>query len=651
VNKKKSFILLMVILQIVASTMMLSSAQAITPEGVTMVSRVTGAPTAGETMPNPNHTDTNYQISGTDLGIVWDKGGGEYFIAFGDTNGLGPNDWRSNTLARSSDTNLEDGLSFTTMIQDVPGHAKEIIPSKKINFDEQTVIPTAGITVGNRHYIHYMSVNHWGDAGRWYTNYSGIAYSDDNGQNWIKHPSAKWYNNTTTWDSNFQMAAYVKDGGFIYMYTTPNGRFGNIYLSRVPENAILNIGDYRYWDGSGWVVNQGEAKPVAIGVAGEMSVAYNSHFKRFIMTYLNEDRQAIVMRDAPTPAGPWSGEKILVPGNFTGLGQYNAFIHPLSNNGPTLYFIMSTWYPDYNTHLMKVTLTNDMLGDNMISDPGFETQTATPIMAPWYVTGEGGIDRNLGNARTGEDNGYVRNGSGWNAIKQRVVVKPHTNYTLKGWVRTSGNNTEGYFGVRVPNDGPVISENRFASLPNYTEQTVIFNSGPNSEVELYTGMWANGDTWAQVDDVSLLRESNLVGHAGFESQPTSALTSPWYADGHAGMDRNLGFAHTGANNAFARYNSGWNAIKQEVFVEPNTNYTLTAWIRTSSNNSEGYFGARLLNGGAILNEVMFGSLPNYTKQTVTFHSGGNHSIEIYVGMWAANGDTWIQADDFILTKN
>ncbi|MGG4341279.1 DUF4185 domain-containing protein [Paenibacillus lautus] len=626
------------------------SAEALTPEGTKMIARVTGATPVGETMPNPNQTHVNYNVGGTDLGIVWDKGGGEFFIAFGDTNDTAGNWNRSNLLAISSDTNLEDGLTFSTMIQSRPGQAKEILPSKKINNDEMTVIPTAGVTVGNRHYIHYMSVNHWGPAGRWYTNYSGIAYSDDNGQNWTKSPSARWYNNTSTWNNPFQMAAFLKDSGFVYMYATPNGRFEDVYLARVSENALLNIGDYRYWDGNGWSAAQAAARPVAIGVAGEMSVAYNAHFKRYIMTYLNEDRQAIVMRDAATPIGPWSGEKILVPGDFTGLGQYNAYMHPLSNNGPEMYFIMSTWYPDYNTHLMKTTLAPDMLGDNLISDPGFETQIKTPVMAPWYVTGEGGLDRKLGNARTGENNGYVRNGSGWNAIKQRVVVQPYTNYTLKGWVRTSSNNTEGYFGIREPVDGAVVKETAFAQLPDYTELTVTFNSGNRSVVELYTGLWASGDTWLQVDDVSLVRDSNLVGHAGFESQSSSSLTSPWYSNGTAGVDRNLGFAHTGANNGYARASSGWNAIKQEIFVEPDTDYTLSAWIRTSDNHNDGYFGVRQLGGGPVLNETAFQQIPGYTLKTVRFNSGQHHSLEIYAGMWATS-DMWIQVDDFSVVKN
>nr|WP_144925767.1 DUF4185 domain-containing protein [Paenibacillus bovis] len=635
---------------LLVSTVFVGSTQAVSPSNIQMIARVTGPTPPGETLPNPNQTHTRWDIGGTDLGIIWDKGGGEYFIAFGDTNNAAGQWNRSNVLAVSSDTNLEDGLTFSRMIESHSGFAKEILYSKKINNDEMTVIPTAGVTVGNRHYIHYMSVNHWGAAGRWYTNYSGIAYSDDNGQNWIKHPTARWHNNKTAWDNKFQMAAFVKKDGFVYMYGTPNGRFGNIHLSRVPEQQLLNIGAYRYWNGNGWVADQTAAQPVAIGVAGEMSVAYNTHFNRFIMTYLNEDRRAIVMRDAPTPVGPWSGEKILVPGNLTGLGQYNAFMHPLSNNSSTLYFIMSTWHPDYNTRLLKVDINDDQISDNIISAPGFETQGDTPIMAPWYIQGSGGIDRDLGNARTGNNNGFVYNDTGWNAIKQKVAVQPYTNYTLKGWVRSSDNNTEGYFGVRVPDGGPVIKENSYGTLSDYTEQVVTFNSGPNAIVEIYNGVWADGETWSQLDDVSLVRESNLVGHSSFEEQHTLTLTAPWYSNGNAGVDRNLGYAYTGENNGFARYDSGWNAIKQEVFVEPNQNYTLSAWIKTSANNTDGYFGARLLNNGPILKETQFSSLGEYTKLNVTFNSGNNHSVELFAGMWA-NGDTWIQVDDVSVVKN
>jgi hypothetical protein len=645
-----------VFLQAMGVLVLASTASAVTPTGVTKVSRVTGATPSGEFLPNPNQTHSNYEVYGTDLGIVWDKGGGEVFLAFGDTFGVGwcgnggcGGGWRSNVLARSTDTNLADGLSFTTMIQDYSRHAKEILPSKKVNNDEMTVIPTAGVTIGSRHYLHYMSVHHWGEAGLWYTNYAGIAYSDDNGQNWVKHPTARWLNNAS-WTNNFQMAAFIRNGGFVYMYATPNGRLGDVHLARVPEASVLNINAWRYWDGNGWSTSQAAARPVAVGIAGELSVSYNPYFGRFLMTYLNEHRQAVVLRDSATLTGPWSGERVLASAAaFPGL--YNAFIHPWGNSGTNLYFVMSQWTP-YNTFLMRATLAADAQGDNPVSEPGFETQVDTPVMAPWYLEGAGGIDRNLGQARSGQDNGFVRNSSGWNALKQRVAVQPYTDYTLRGWIRTSSNSSAGYFGARGLNNGPVLGEVPFGALAAYTEQVVSFNSGPHSVVEIYGGLWANGDTWAQLDDVSLTRGANLAGHPGFEQQPSSSATSPWYVEGNGGIDRGLGFARTGANNAWLRNSSGWNAIKQEVAVVPNTNYRLTGWVRTSGNHADGYFGARLLNGGPILSEVRFAQpLGSYTQLTVSFNSGPNHSVELFAGTWALNGDTWLQVDDISLTRN
>jgi hypothetical protein len=653
-NSKKKLLTMFLVLTLLTSMAFAGGAAALTTSNTVKVARVTGATPAGETLPNPNQTKTNDQIWGTDLGIMWDKGGGEVFVAFGDTfgegwvSGAGGDDWRSNVLAKSVDTDLTNGLTFSHVFHDSPGHAKEILSSKKINFDEMTVIPTAGVTVGSRHYIHYMSVNNWGDPGMWYTNYSGIAYSDDGGNNWTKH-STKWLNGDP-WTNKFQQAAFLKNGGYVYMYATQNGRFGDVYLARVPENQMLNKGEYRYWNGLGWTTSESAAKPVAHGPAGELSVVYNSYFKRYIMTYLNENRQSIVMRDSPTLTGPWTGEKVLAAGaQFPGL--YGAFIHPWSNSGTDLYYLMSQWDP-YNAFLMKTTLGSDTLGNNIISEPGFETQADTPVSAPWYFEGQGGIDRNLGYARSGLNNAWVRNTTGWNAAKQRVVVQPHTTYTLKGWVRTSSNNTDGYFGARVPNGGAIRGETRYAAYGSYTQLTVTFNSGPSTILELYAGMWAvNGDTWVQIDDVTLTRESNLVGHTGFEPQTTTTVSSPWYSEGTTGIDLNAGLARSGANNAWARNTSGWNAVKQEIFVEPNTNYTLTGWIRTSGNNTGGYFGARMLNIGPILNEVNFGALGNYTQLSVTFNSGSNASVEIYAGMWANNADTWIQIDDVRMVKN
>ena len=132
------------------------------------------------------------------------------------------------------------------------------------------------------------------------------------------------------------------------------------------------------------------------------------------------------------------------------------------------------------------------------SDGGFES----PGLGPWVCTGQCGADHGAGLARTGTGNGWIRNTSGWNNLHQTIAVIPNHTYTISAWVRTSANNADGYFGLRTPG-GQVVGEQRFGRADNYTQVTRTVNSGSNSTLVVYAGLWANGDTWAQVDDVSV----------------------------------------------------------------------------------------------------------------------------------------------------
>jgi S-formylglutathione hydrolase FrmB len=133
---------------------------------------------------------------------------------------------------------------------------------------------------------------------------------------------------------------------------------------------------------------------------------------------------------------------------------------------------------------------------NVVTNPGFESG-----FAPWQCIGTCGTDgANLSHAGTG--NGWVRNASGWNDIHQTIGVAPNTTYQVSGWIRTSGNNTDGYFGLRTTG-GQVVGEQHFASLAGYTKLTVTVNSGTATSLVVYAGLWANGDTWLQLDDVSV----------------------------------------------------------------------------------------------------------------------------------------------------
>ncbi len=312
-----------------------------------------------------NATEARYRIKGTDLGIMWADERGRILVAFGDTFGAGwtgPGsevgnpaavDWRSNTLARSSNRNPADGMVFDGFVTDYPGHAKELLPSLKRDNGEISKIPTGGVNVGGRNYLAYMSVRHFGQPGRWITNYSGIAYSDDGGQTWVNAPSAL-RPNVPGIDENFQMVTYARRDGFVYAFGTPNGRFGNAYLARVPEQRLLDKPAYEYWTGKAWQPGSSAiAAPIVAGPVGELSVRYDQTLASWEMMTMDESRGAIVVRLASQPTGPW-GAPIPVATSHQYPSLYGGFLHP-DSKGSDIYFTM-TQYDRYNVSLMHATL-------------------------------------------------------------------------------------------------------------------------------------------------------------------------------------------------------------------------------------------------------------------------------------------------------
>lgn len=314
----------------------------------TIVARLTGPGSINDTVGRDN-------IIGTDLGIMWDNGRGEILTAFGDTQSFDGWSllrgslfhWRSNVLLRSTDRHLADGMTFTSHAGP-PGHARRLL---KPNLREEvTLIPTAGVAVGNRQYLNFMSVKRWVADSHWVTNFAGLAYSDDNGSTWQR---ANAYRPNSGGNEKFQMAAYLKVGDTIYQYGTPDSRWGAVYLARVSAASIENLGAYEYLSNGRWVTgNPGAATPVMPPKTGEMSVAWNSYLGKYISLATTDP--GVMLRTADRPEGPWSAGELVVPRNDPYSG-YAPYIHPWSTSDSTLYFTYSVWY-GYQVHLMRLGL-------------------------------------------------------------------------------------------------------------------------------------------------------------------------------------------------------------------------------------------------------------------------------------------------------
>lgn len=295
-----------------------------------------------------NDTFGRWNVYGTDLGSSFAYNDELYFL-FGDTFGMSRRDWRSNVLAVSTDDDPSDGITFDRMITDSDGDAVEVLESKKFDNDEITVIPTYGIAVGDRMYLHYMSVEHWGPPGRWDLGHSGWAYSDDAGETWTKDPDAQWPG-----DSNFGQVALEEHDGHIYIWGIPGGRYGGVQLARSVPDGLLDISGYEYWDGSGWRDNPENAAEVIPPNVGELSVRWNNFYNRWIMMYLNDPMGLIELRVAEEITGPWSEPYIAVRATeFPAL--YAPYQFPKWNDSADIYFAMSMFGP-YQVFLMRTRI-------------------------------------------------------------------------------------------------------------------------------------------------------------------------------------------------------------------------------------------------------------------------------------------------------
>ncbi len=296
-----------------------------------------------------NATD-RWNVHGTDLGHMIRHKGALYMV-FGDTYGPDGGAWRSSTMARIDDP--LGAFDFSQMITGPDGSAKELIRSAKVPGVEWTVIPTNGLSLGERMVLHYMSVRMWTSDGRWMVRQSGLAWSDDDGQTWHRSDSAVWPNG-----SGFEQVAFVDQGPLIYSFGIPEGRFGGVRLRRVARDALFDPAAYRYWDGSGWVSDRHAAATVVPAPAGELSVAWSETHGLWLMMYLDETKAAIVLRTAPDLVGPWSAAQTVArAGDFPGL--YAPYIVPGDALDTEVRFTMSRWKPLYNVFLMRAPLHRD----------------------------------------------------------------------------------------------------------------------------------------------------------------------------------------------------------------------------------------------------------------------------------------------------
>lgn len=303
-----------------------------------------------------------WDMDGADLGVAWSDGT-SVFHAFGDNytsvipgnDGPTGTDWQPNALGWDTTTDLTKGIQYTGFADGTPdssGNRRAILPAFLAS--EDGVVPSGGIHVNGKDYLKYI-VFPLGHTGQEQTRANGTAESDDNGITWHRVYTAVWKNNPSYTEKFQQQALAEGPDGYVYVYSTPSERHGDVYLMRVPDASITTKAAYQYWTGTDWSSTESSATAIFAGPAGEMSAQYLPTVDRWVAMYNDDDdtsNGSTVLRYATSPVGPWSSPQTVLPDSVRTI--YAPMIDPRST-GTDLYFYGSDW-STYQTYLFHSTI-------------------------------------------------------------------------------------------------------------------------------------------------------------------------------------------------------------------------------------------------------------------------------------------------------
>lgn len=289
-----------------------------------------------------------FGVGGSDLGIPVRQPDGKIAYIFGDTfeqDTAGGPGWRSPVLLRSEPGLSASGIEFTSAAGGQ--YAKQILDYAHDN--GRTWIPSDAITIGGRMFLHFIVNEGLGNV-QW----TQIAYSDDNGENWTVS-GARWEANENnslqqlwTWERGCDGYVYVISTKFIT-------RDQAIIMHRVPETALLDKSQYEPWGYAAGQWRWGNPATIILnGDFGELSLRRVED--KWVLAWFNAGAYEITVKvfNSPTSnlyeantyhpirGGNWGAEN-----NTTVAQLYGGYIHPDSTLH-NLRLIVSQWNTSAN---------------------------------------------------------------------------------------------------------------------------------------------------------------------------------------------------------------------------------------------------------------------------------------------------------------
>jgi hypothetical protein len=240
--------------------------------------------------------------------VAWKCSDGK--IAIGFSNAVINGVTYSTAIAYTDDTTLNKDLTIVKFIKSKGKISSIVTPTG----GETSVVPDAVFSKDGKLYLHYFAKWTEDGANAWTTSRSGFAVSEDDGKTWAE-TGGSWNGN-----GKYSQAGFVSNGGYTYMVGAAPGRtndyYCNFFAARVADGKDLtDPAAYEYWTGSKYEevgeAGVGSEALLSVGDTSEPALVYNAKFGRYMLIYRSNKHRGLVYRDADSPEGVWSGEKVL----------------------------------------------------------------------------------------------------------------------------------------------------------------------------------------------------------------------------------------------------------------------------------------------------------------------------------------------------
>jgi hypothetical protein len=538
-----------------------------------------------------------------------------------------------------------------------------------------------------------------------------IVKSTDGGRTWTWERSAPMFDDhvfTTIWFADFGRGSQWAPGRYVYAY----GLDGNwrdsfddtvddpqdVYLARVPETKVQDRRAWQFFTGLDhqqqprWSRDISNRRPVLhdgrrlyeqtystnrvsdLSVLSQGGVTYVPGLDRYL--YASWTEYTFELYESPTPWGPWKhfkskdfggypwdqsqhgGYATTIPSKFLSEDGRSMWIQsnvcPCGGGGTSVYH--------YSLRRLQITPADPSPASNQpdvnvnLADASHDT---VPVSKSTHF---GRLDLLNDGVLTGSEDDYddeVKSWSWWGHTWPRRFRMNRVEFT-SGHTFDNGGWFTGRPQVQVRRDGHWVPATAQTVTPAYpgdasagANKTYTISSLPvQADGVRVIGVPGGSRTFTSVAEVAV-RYATQVADSGFEAP--AGGPSAWAFEGTAnhGVDRDLGFAHTGRNNGWIRTSgTGWSAYTQRVPVTPGQTYQFSGWMRSSPGMTDGRFGVRLGDDGStVLGESRFGDSVDYAEQatTVTIPKGV-HEVTVYAGFVAPGSDTYLQLDDISVAR-